>query len=99
MSSFKLQLLQDQVDELQSELEEYQAQGRVLRLPCQNALSEELDGHGDGIEQDQGKHICTQSFRCLHLTWFGERRLGGALQNTGILEDREGETVAVSLVY
>ncbi|XP_063117778.1 ninein isoform X13 [Rattus norvegicus] len=46
-------LLQDQVDELQSELEEYQAQGRVLRLPCQNALSEELDGHGDGIEQDQ----------------------------------------------
>lgn len=46
-------LLQDQVDELQSELEEYQAQGRVLRLPCQNALSEELDGHGDGIEHDQ----------------------------------------------
>lgn len=46
-------LLQDQVDELQSELEEYQAQGRVLRLPCQNALSEELDGHRDGIEHDQ----------------------------------------------
>ncbi|XP_031213125.1 ninein isoform X8 [Mastomys coucha] len=43
-------LLQDQVDELQSELEEYQAQGRVLRLPLKNSLSEELDGH----EPDQG---------------------------------------------
>uniref|UniRef100_A0A8C6IFK2 Ninein n=1 Tax=Mus spicilegus TaxID=10103 RepID=A0A8C6IFK2_MUSSI len=47
-------LLQDQVDELQSELEEYQAQGRVLRLPLKNSLSEELDGHSGGIEPDQG---------------------------------------------
>lgn len=61
---FKLQLLQDQVDELQSELEDYQAQGRVLRLPLKNSPSEELDGHGGGghIEPDQGKHVCTQSF-------------------------------------
>ncbi|GAB1297497.1 Ninein [Apodemus speciosus] len=47
-------LLQDQVDELQSELEEYQAQGRVLRLPLKNSLSEELQGHGSGTEPDQG---------------------------------------------
>ncbi|XP_028637472.1 ninein isoform X2 [Grammomys surdaster] len=47
-------LLQDQVDELQSELEEYQAQGRVLRLPLKNSLSEELEGHSSGIEPNQG---------------------------------------------
>ncbi|XP_076797927.1 ninein isoform X11 [Arvicanthis niloticus] len=47
-------LLQDQVDELQSELEEYQAQGRVLRLPLKNSLSEELEGHSGGIEPNQG---------------------------------------------
>ncbi|XP_052041684.1 ninein isoform X7 [Apodemus sylvaticus] len=47
-------LLQDQVDELQSELEEYQAQGRVLKLPLKNSLSEELDGHGGSIEPDHG---------------------------------------------
>lgn len=62
MLFFKLQLLQDQVDELQSELEEYQAQGRVLRLPLKNSLSEELEGHSGGIEPNQGKHIYTQSF-------------------------------------
>ncbi|XP_076406662.1 ninein isoform X2 [Peromyscus maniculatus bairdii] len=47
-------LLQDQVDELQSELEEYRAQGRVLRLPVKNALSEELDANSSGLEPDQG---------------------------------------------
>ncbi|XP_073853474.1 ninein isoform X14 [Macaca fascicularis] len=47
-------VLQDQVDELQSELEEYRAQGRVLRLPLKNSLSEELDANSGGIEPDQG---------------------------------------------
>ncbi|XP_007941884.1 ninein [Orycteropus afer afer] len=47
-------VLQDQVDELQSELEEYRAQGKVLRLPLKNSLSEELDGNSGGIEPDQG---------------------------------------------
>ncbi|XP_008055456.1 ninein [Carlito syrichta] len=47
-------VLQDQVDELQSELEEYRAQGRVFRLPLKNSLSEELDANSGGIEPDQG---------------------------------------------
>ncbi|XP_051003000.1 ninein [Acomys russatus] len=47
-------LLRDQVDELQSELEEYRAQGKVLRLPCKSSLSEELDVAGAGIEPSQG---------------------------------------------
>lgn len=92
---FKPQLLQDQVDELHSELEEYRAQGKILRLPLKNSLSEELDLHSGGIEPDQGKHSCTQSFWYLHLTWFLEPWLHAALLNTGILKSRKGETLAV----
>ncbi|XP_054303633.2 ninein isoform X6 [Pongo pygmaeus] len=47
-------VLQDQVDELQSELEEYRAQGRVLRLPLKNSLSEELDANSGAIEPNHG---------------------------------------------
>ncbi|XP_029092008.1 ninein isoform X6 [Monodon monoceros] len=47
-------LLQDQVDELQSELEEYRAQGKVLRLPSKNSPSEELDINSGCVEPDQG---------------------------------------------
>ncbi|KAG8517719.1 Ninein, partial [Galemys pyrenaicus] len=48
-------VLQDQVDELQSELEEYRTQGKVLRLPLKNSLlSEELDGNSGCMEPDQG---------------------------------------------
>ncbi|KAM6202136.1 ninein [Rhynchocyon petersi] len=47
-------VLQDQVDELQSELEEYRSQGKVFRLPLKNSLSEELDASSGGIEPDQG---------------------------------------------
>ncbi|XP_017909844.1 PREDICTED: ninein isoform X2 [Capra hircus] len=47
-------LLQDQVDELQSELQEYRTQGRVFRLPLKNSLSEELDINSGCIEPDQG---------------------------------------------
>ncbi|XP_040825451.1 ninein [Ochotona curzoniae] len=47
-------ILQDQVDELQSELEEYRAQGRGFRLPMKSSLSEELDGNGCGLEPNQG---------------------------------------------
>ncbi|XP_069342977.1 ninein isoform X4 [Eulemur rufifrons] len=47
-------VLQDQVDELQSELEEYRSQGKVFRLPLKNSLSEELDVNSGGIEADQG---------------------------------------------
>ncbi|XP_068272706.1 ninein [Nyctibius grandis] len=51
--------LQDQIDELHSELEEYRAQGKVLRPSLKNSLSEEFDidmkSHGtSGIEPDQG---------------------------------------------
>ncbi|KAM6359148.1 ninein [Alca torda] len=51
--------LQDQIDELHSELEECRAQGKVLRPSLKNSLSEELDidmkSHGNsGIEPDQG---------------------------------------------
>ncbi|NXW47698.1 NIN protein, partial [Nyctiprogne leucopyga] len=51
--------LQDQIDELHSELEEYRAQGKVLRPSLKNSLSEEFDidmkNHGNsGIEPDQG---------------------------------------------
>ncbi|NWI64189.1 NIN protein, partial [Todus mexicanus] len=53
------QELQDQIDELHSELEEYRAQGKVLRPSLKNSLSEEFDidmkSHGNsGIEPDQG---------------------------------------------
>ncbi|XP_034504463.1 ninein isoform X3 [Ailuropoda melanoleuca] len=47
-------VLQDQVDELQSELEEFRTQGKVLRLPLKNSLSEELDVSRGCIEPDQG---------------------------------------------
>ncbi|XP_042533780.1 ninein isoform X3 [Dipodomys spectabilis] len=47
-------VLQDQVDELQSELEEYRAQGKVFRLPLKNSLCDELDLNSGGIEPDQG---------------------------------------------
>ncbi|XP_040598923.1 ninein isoform X1 [Mesocricetus auratus] len=47
-------LLQDQVDELYSELEEYRSPGKVFRLPLKNSLSEELDVNSGGIEPDQG---------------------------------------------
>ncbi|XP_053925003.1 ninein isoform X1 [Cuculus canorus] len=51
--------LQDQIDELHSELEEYRAQGKMLRPSLKNSLSEEFDidmkSHGNsGIEPDQG---------------------------------------------
>ncbi|KAJ8778390.1 hypothetical protein J1605_013577 [Eschrichtius robustus] len=47
-------LLQDQVDELQSELEEYRAQGKVFRLPLKNSPSEELDMNSGCVEPGQG---------------------------------------------
>uniref|UniRef100_A0A8C5IUG5 Ninein n=1 Tax=Junco hyemalis TaxID=40217 RepID=A0A8C5IUG5_JUNHY len=46
--------LQDQIDELHSELQEFRAQGRVLRPALRNSLSEEFDidmkSHGLGSE-------------------------------------------------
>lgn len=60
---FKLKVLQDQVDELQSELEEFRAQGKVLRLPLKNSLSEELDVSRGRIEPDQGKPFRHHLFR------------------------------------
>ncbi|XP_037994503.1 ninein isoform X1 [Motacilla alba alba] len=51
--------LQDQIDELHSELQEFRAQGKVLRPALKSSLSEEFDidmkSHGtSGIEPDQG---------------------------------------------
>lgn len=64
------QELQDQIDELHSELEEYRAQGKVLRPSLKNLLSEEFDidmkSHGNsGIEPDQGKaHLLYNQLLC-----------------------------------
>ncbi|XP_027428153.1 ninein isoform X4 [Zalophus californianus] len=46
-------VLQDQVDELQSELEEFRTQGKVLRPPLKTSLSEELGVNTGYIEPDQ----------------------------------------------
>jgi len=59
-SSPPSQELQDQIDELHSELEEYRAQGKALRPGLKNSLSEEFDvdmkSYGNsGIEPDQGR--------------------------------------------
>ncbi|ELK05277.1 Ninein [Pteropus alecto] len=56
-------VLQDQVDELQSELEEYRTQGRVFRNPVKNSLSEDLDVNSGGLEPDQGKLFRHSLFR------------------------------------
>ncbi|XP_032043562.1 ninein isoform X6 [Aythya fuligula] len=60
-SKYELQCreLQDQIDELHSELEEYRTQGKAFRPSLKNSLSEEFDidlkTHGNsGIEPDQG---------------------------------------------
>uniref|UniRef100_A0A8C3KTM7 Ninein n=1 Tax=Calidris pygmaea TaxID=425635 RepID=A0A8C3KTM7_9CHAR len=47
--------LQDQIDELHSELEEYRAQGKVLRPSLKNSLSEEFD-----IDMKSHGHICIE---------------------------------------
>ncbi|XP_031808784.1 ninein isoform X1 [Sarcophilus harrisii] len=47
-------MLQDQVDELQSELEEYRSQGKVFKVPFKNSLSKELDVRRHSIDLDQG---------------------------------------------
>lgn len=63
------QELQDQIDELHSELEEYRTQGKAFRPSLKNSLSEEFDidlkTHGNsGIEPDQGKtHFLCGNFR------------------------------------
>lgn len=52
------QELQDQIDELQSELEEYRTQGRIFRPSLESSLHEEFDiknGGSGGVEPDQGK--------------------------------------------
>lgn len=52
------QELQDQIDELQSELEEYRVQGRVCRPSLESSLHEEFDITNGGrcdVEPDQGK--------------------------------------------
>ncbi|XP_021259200.1 ninein isoform X2 [Numida meleagris] len=60
-SEYELQCreLQDQIDELHSELEEYRTQGKVFRPSLKNSLSEEFDidikSYGNsGVEPDQG---------------------------------------------
>ncbi|XP_074146771.1 ninein-like [Sminthopsis crassicaudata] len=47
-------MLQDQVDELHSELEEYHSQGKVFKVPFKNSLSKELDVRCHGVDLDQG---------------------------------------------
>ncbi|XP_041827280.1 ninein isoform X2 [Melanotaenia boesemani] len=45
--------LQDRIDELQSELQEFHALGRTLE-PCHKTLSEELESKSPGMESDPG---------------------------------------------
>lgn len=58
------QELQDHIDELQSQLEEYHSQGRVGRPLLQNSLYEELAD--DGVGSGQG----TSDPR-VHMAWVG----------------------------
>ncbi|XP_036397646.1 ninein [Megalops cyprinoides] len=46
--------LQDRIDELQAELEEYHTLGRAPNLSLKPSLSEEFDTKSPGIESDQG---------------------------------------------
>ncbi|KAJ8411897.1 hypothetical protein AAFF_G00155350 [Aldrovandia affinis] len=46
--------LQDRIDELQAELEEYHTLGRAPNLFLKPSLSEEFDSKSPGIESDQG---------------------------------------------
>ncbi|XP_034531065.1 ninein isoform X2 [Notolabrus celidotus] len=54
-SSYEAQCreLQDRIDELQSELQEFHGLGRVLQ-PCHKTLSEELESKSPGMESDPG---------------------------------------------
>ena len=52
-----LQGLQDRIDELQSELQEFHNLGRVPQL-CSKPLSEELESKSPGMESDPGKTHC-----------------------------------------
>uniref|UniRef100_A0A8C5WSS3 Ninein n=1 Tax=Laticauda laticaudata TaxID=8630 RepID=A0A8C5WSS3_LATLA len=49
--------LQDHIDELQSQLEEYQIQGRIIRPSLQNSLYEELN---DGGMQEPASEDCSR---------------------------------------
>lgn len=60
------QELQDRIDELQSELQEFHSLGRVHQ-PCHKPLSEELESKSPGMESDPGrphKHLDTHT--CIH---------------------------------
>ncbi|KAJ8289067.1 hypothetical protein COCON_G00017260 [Conger conger] len=46
--------MQDRIDELQAELEEYQTLGRTPNVSLKPSLSEEFDNRSPGIESDQG---------------------------------------------
>ncbi|KAJ8289695.1 hypothetical protein GJAV_G00004240 [Gymnothorax javanicus] len=46
--------MQDRIDELQAELEEYQTLGRTPNVSLKPSLSEEFDSRSPGIESDQG---------------------------------------------
>ncbi|XP_028677897.2 ninein isoform X5 [Erpetoichthys calabaricus] len=46
--------LQDRIDELQLELEEYRTQSKVFRTPVKHSLLEEFDTKNDGINLDPG---------------------------------------------
>ncbi|XP_035236079.1 ninein isoform X3 [Anguilla anguilla] len=46
--------MQDRIDELQAELEEYQTLGRTPNASLKPSLSEEFDSKSPGIESDQG---------------------------------------------
>ncbi|KAM6467372.1 ninein isoform 3-T6 [Liasis olivaceus] len=50
--------LQDHIDELQSQLEEYQLQGRVIRPSLQNSLYEELNDGGVQCSQEPASEDC-----------------------------------------
>uniref|UniRef100_A0A8C5S2C5 Ninein n=1 Tax=Laticauda laticaudata TaxID=8630 RepID=A0A8C5S2C5_LATLA len=52
--------LQDHIDELQSQLEEYQIQGRIIRPSLQNSLYEELNDGGMQGSQEPASEDCSR---------------------------------------
>uniref|UniRef100_A0AAY3ZY77 EF-hand domain-containing protein n=1 Tax=Denticeps clupeoides TaxID=299321 RepID=A0AAY3ZY77_9TELE len=62
--------LQDRIDELQAELEEYRVVGRMAPPPSVPSLSEELNSKSPGIESDQG--VCSE--KRLREEWKQDRR-------------------------
>lgn len=105
--SFFFQELQDRIDELQSELQEFHSLGRVHQT-CNKPLSEELESKSPGMESDPGSfnlhHLYleylpreliteTEGHKPCNMTFFRHRFRGGsAIQHEPGGGDDDGAT-------